>query len=351
MLVLGIESSCDETAAAVVEDGRILHSSVIASSADLHSVFGGVVPEIASREHIKAITPTVKKALLDANLSLADIDAIAVTYGPGLIGALLVGVSYAKALALAANKPLYPVHHIAGHVSANYVAFKDLEPPFIALVVSGAHSHIYLVKDYTEYETIAKTRDDAAGEAFDKVARAIGLGYPGGPKIDKDARDGDANKIQFPESKLSGNELDFSFSGVKTAALNLINQLEQKSKSQGKDIWDIYKRADFSASFQKAVVDVLVDHSLKALEASGLNKLVIAGGVAANSRLRTELSKKSEELGFEFYCPPLKYCTDNALMIASLGYYAAQANFPQASLNLDARANLDIEEFSNLKKQ
>ncbi len=346
MLILGIESSCDETAAAVVEDGRILHSSVIASQAQLHSKFGGVVPEIASREHIKAITPTVNAALAEAEVTLDDIDAIAVTYGPGLIGALLVGVSYAKSLALASAKPLYAAHHIAGHISANFVAFPELKPPFVSLVVSGGHSHIIQVDDYTTYKILGRTRDDAAGEAFDKVARAMGLGYPGGPKIDKEAQTGDRNWISFPESNMSGNPLDFSFSGVKTAALNLINQLEMKASRENLNIWDKYSRADFAASFQNAIVEVLVKHTVAATEEQGLDKIVLAGGVAANSELRRQFKIACDERGWELFVPPAMYCTDNGLMIASLGGFMAMNDYPLADQNLDAVASLSIEEFS-----
>ena len=346
MIVLGIETSCDETAAAIVEDGRILHSSVIASQADLHSKFGGVVPEIASREHIKAITPTVNTALKEANMELADIDAIAVTAGPGLIGALLVGVSYAKSLAIASGKPLYAAHHIAGHTAANFVAFPELEPPFVSLVVSGGHSHIYLVDDYTSFKTLGRTRDDAAGEAFDKVSRAIGLGYPGGPKIDKMSQGGDRNWLEFPESSLSGNQLDFSFSGVKTAALNLINQLEMRASKTGEEVWDKYSLSDFCASFQASIVDVLVKNTVKATEEAGLDKIVIAGGVAANSELRKQFEIACAERGWQFFAPPIKYCTDNALMIASLGGLMIEAGFETAGIELDAKATVDIDDFS-----
>ena len=349
MKILGIESSCDETAAAIVEDGRTLLSSVIASQASLHSKFGGVVPEIASREHIKAITPTVKLALEQANLTMDEVDAITVTYGPGLIGALLVGVSYAKALAYASNKPLYAAHHIAGHISANFVAFPDLEPPFMCLVVSGGHSHIILVEDYVSYKIIGRTRDDATGEAFDKIARAIDLGYPGGPKIDKLAQSGNRDWLEFPKSKLSGNQLDFSFSGIKTAALNLINQLEMQAKRKGEDVWKKYSKADFCASIQGAVVDTLVEKTIIACEEYKLNRIVIAGGVAANSELRKRFSEECEKLNWEFYCPPLKYCTDNALMIASLGAFMIKSGFAPADINLDAKASLDIETFSKAK--
>ena len=351
MIVLGIESSCDETAMAIVEDGRKLVSSVVASQADLHSKFGGVVPEIASREHIKAITPVLRKVLDEANMSLDDIDAIAVTYGPGLIGALLVGVSYAKALAYASGKPLYAAHHIAGHISANFVAFPELEPPFMSLVVSGGHSHIIQIDDYTDYKIIGRTRDDAAGEAFDKIARAIDLGYPGGPKIDKISQGANSEWLEFPDSHLSGNQLDFSFSGVKTAALNLINQMEMQAKKDNIDVWDKFSKADFCASFQKAIVDVLVKHTVKATEAAGLDKIVIAGGVAANSLLRSSFTEACSEKGWKFFAPPMKYCTDNALMIASLGGFMIQAGYEPVDMNLDAKASLDIETFASMKNK
>lgn len=346
MIVLGIESSCDETAAAIVENGRRALSSVIASQADLHSYFGGVVPELASREHIKAIMPVVQKALDDASMTLADIDAIAVTVGPGLAGALLVGVAAAKALALAAGKPLYAAHHIAGHVTANLLAFPELEPPFVCLVASGGHSHILLVEDYCRYRILGATRDDAAGEAFDKIARAVGLGYPGGPKVDAEARGGRTDAVRFPRSKMSGNPLDFSFSGLKTAALSFINRLSREAASQGKDIWELFPRRDFCASYQEAIVSVLTEHTLEAARQNGIRTLAIAGGVAANSALRRRFETICAAEKLTFYAPPPVLCTDNAMMIASLGGFMALAGAGPAPLNLDAKPSLRIEDFS-----
>ena len=311
--ILGIESSCDETAAAVVKNGREVLSNIIASQIDIHTLYGGVVPEIASRKHVENINPVIKEALVKANLTLDDIDAIAVTYGPGLVGALLVGVAEAKAIAFAADKPLVGVHHIEGHISANYVENKKLKPPFACMVVSGGHTHLVIVKDYGEYEVIGRTRDDAAGEAFDKVARAIGLGYPGGPKIDKLAKEGNPDAIDFPRANVSGSEYDFSFSGLKSAVLNYINSCEMKSIE--------YNRADIAASFQKAVVDVLVSHAIKGVESYGIKKLAIAGGVASNSAIRKAFEEVCKEKNIEFYHPSPILCTDNAVMIASAGYY------------------------------
>lgn len=349
MIVLGIESSCDETAAAVVKDGREILSSVIASQADLHSHFGGVVPEIASREHIKAIVPVISEALTEAGLTLAEIDAIAVTYGPGLVGALLVGVAAAKALSFSTGKPLYAVHHIAGHVTANLLTYPELEPPFVCLVASGGHSHILLVEDPTHYKVLGRTRDDAAGEAFDKIARAIGLGYPGGPKVDKEARGGNPEAIVFPKSKLSGNELDFSFSGLKTAALNFVQKLSQTAKNKGVDIWDLFSRPDFCASYQHAIVEVLVEHTVEAARRCGVDKIAVAGGVAANSALRAEFARAASANALRFFVPPPVLCTDNALMIASLGGFMAMAGFPEADLTLDAKASLRLEDFSGIR--
>ena len=267
--ILAIESSCDETAAAVVVNGRDLRSNVISSQIALHTLYGGVVPEIASRKHIEKINQVIEQALSDAHMTLDDIDAIGVTYGPGLVGALLVGVAEAKAIAYARNIPLVGVHHIEGHISANYIENKDLEPPFLCLVVSGGHTHLVKVSDYGKYEILGRTRDDAAGEAFDKVARAIGLGYPGGPKIEKAARDGDPMSIPFPKARVNDNPYDFSFSGVKSAVLNYINQAQMK----GEEV----NRADLAASFQKAVVDVLVEHTMLAAKDYGMTKIAIAG--------------------------------------------------------------------------
>jgi len=311
--ILAIESSCDETAAAVVRNGREVLSNVIFSQIDLHTIYGGVVPEIASRKHIEKINQVIQRALDEARVSLQDITAIAVTYGPGLVGALLVGVSAAKAISFATGIPLVGVHHIEGHISANYIENKDLEPDFACLVVSGGHSHLVKVKDYGEYEILGRTRDDAAGEAFDKVARAIGLGYPGGPKIDKVSKEGNANAIKFPRAKVDGSVYDFSFSGLKSAVLNYLNGCQMK----GIEI----NQADVAASFQKAVVDVLVDHSMQAVEEYGFKKFAIAGGVASNSTLRNALKSACEKKHVEFYYPSPVYCTDNAAMIGVAGYY------------------------------
>lgn len=311
--ILAIETSCDETACAVVRNGREVLSNVIYSQIDLHTVFGGVVPEIASRKHIEKINPVIEKALRDAETSLQEVDAIAVTYGPGLVGALLVGVAEAKALAYAAGKPLVGVHHIEGHISANYIEHPDLEPPFLCLVASGGHSHLVLVKDYGLYEIIGRTRDDAAGEAFDKVARAIGLGYPGGPKIDREAAKGNPEAIAFPRAKIVDNPYDFSFSGLKSAVLNYLNQCSMK----GEEV----NRADVAASFQQAVVDVLCEHTIRAAQDLGMNQVAIAGGVAANSALRRQMEARCRDENFDFIYPSLIYCTDNAAMIGTAGYY------------------------------
>ncbi len=313
VLILAIESSCDETAASVVKNGREVLSNVIFSQIALHTRYGGVVPEIASRKHIEKINQVIEEALSQANVTLRDIAAIAVTYGPGLVGALLVGVSAAKAISLAAGIPLVGVHHISGHISANYIQYTELEPPFICLVASGGHSHLVAVKDYGVYETIGQTRDDAAGEAFDKVARAIGLGYPGGPKIDALSREGNAEAISFPRAKVAENEYDFSFSGLKSAVLNYLNSCQMK----GED----FSQADVAASFQKAVIDVLVEHSLHAVRAYGCDRFAIAGGVAANSSLRAAFEAECGRRGVHFYRPAPKLCTDNAAMIGAAGYY------------------------------
>ncbi|MCI7595612.1 MAG: tRNA (adenosine(37)-N6)-threonylcarbamoyltransferase complex transferase subunit TsaD [Lachnospiraceae bacterium] len=314
--ILAIESSCDETAAAVVKNGREVLSNVISSQIDLHTVYGGVVPEIASRKHIEKINQVIEQALREAGLSLGEITAIAVTYGPGLVGALLVGVSEAKALAFALKKPLIGIHHIEGHISANYIEHEELKPPFICLVVSGGHSHLVEVKDYGEYEILGRTRDDAAGEAFDKVARAIGLGYPGGPKIDKVSREGNPEAIHFPRAKVAENEYDFSFSGLKSAVLNYLNTCEMKGET--------VCQADVAASFQKAVVDVLVEHSMKAVKERGYSSFAIAGGVASNSHLRQALADACSQRGIRFYFPSPIYCTDNAAMIGTAAYYEYQ---------------------------
>lgn len=313
VLILAIESSCDETAAAVVKNGREVLSNVINTQIAIHTEYGGVVPEIASRKHIENINPVIKKALTDAGVTLDDIDAIGVTYGPGLVGALLVGVAEAKAIAFAKNKLLVGVHHIEGHISANYVENKELEPPFVALVVSGGHTHLVKVNDYGEYEIIGRTRDDAAGEAFDKVARAIGLGYPGGPKIDKLAKEGNPEAIEFPRAHVDDAPYDFSFSGIKSAVLNYINS----ANMQGKGI----NRADVAASFQKAVVDALVSRAVKLAKECGMDKLAIAGGVASNSALRAAVQEECAKNNIRFYSPSPVLCTDNAAMIGAAAYY------------------------------
>lgn len=311
--VLAIESSCDETAAAVVMNGREVLSNIISSQIDIHKLYGGVVPEIASRKHIERINQVIEEALSEAGKTLDDMDAICVTYGPGLVGALLVGVGTAKAISFATGKPLVGVHHIEGHISANYIANPELEPPFLCLVASGGHSHLVIVRDYGEYEILGRTRDDAAGEAFDKVARAIGLGYPGGPKIDRLAKEGNAEAIDFPRASIEGSPYDFSFSGLKSAVLNYINGCKMK----GED----YSEADIAASFQKAVIDVLVGHTMLAANDYQIDKIAIAGGVACNSALREGMKRACEENGYVFYMPTPILCTDNAAMIGAAGYY------------------------------
>ena len=295
VIILAIESSCDETAAAVVKNGREVLSNVINTQIDIHTLYGGVVPEIASRKHIENINPVIEKALSDANLTLDDITAIGVTYGPGLVGALLVGVAEAKAIAFASKKPLVGVHHIEGHISANYIENPDLEPPFAALVVSGGHTHLVMVNDYGKYEIIGRTRDDAAGEAFDKVARAVGLGYPGGPKIDKLAKEGNPHAIEFPRANVDEAPYDFSFSGIKSAVLNYINSCEMKNIELNK--------ADLVASFQNAVVEALVSRAIKLAEERKVKKLAIAGGVASNSALRNAMKAECEKRDIKFYWP------------------------------------------------
>lgn len=332
VLILAIESSCDETAAAVVKNGREVLSNVISSQIDLHTLYGGVVPEIASRKHIEKINQVIEEALSQAKVTLDDITAIAVTYGPGLVGALLVGVSEAKAISFATGKPLIGVHHIEGHICANFIENKQLEPPFACLVVSGGHTHLVVVKDYGEYEILGKTRDDAAGEAFDKVARAIGLGYPGGPKIDKISKEGNADAIKFPRAKVADSVYDFSFSGLKSAVLNYLNSCEMK----GIEI----NRADVAASFQKAVIDVLVEHAMEALKEYGFDKFAIAGGVASNSSLRAAFQTECEKRNIEFYNPSPIYCTDNAAMIGVAGYYEYIKG---------ARSGFDLNAVPNLK--
>lgn len=335
VLILAIESSCDETAAAVVKNGRNVLSNIISSQIELHTLYGGVVPEIASRKHIEKINQVIEEALEKANTVLEDITAIAVTYGPGLVGALLVGVSAAKAISFATGKPLIGVHHIEGHISANFIENKDLEPPFVCLVVSGGHTHLVVVRDYGIYEILGCTRDDAAGEAFDKVARAIGLGYPGGPKIDKLSKEGNPDAISFPRAKVDGASYDFSFSGLKSAVLNYLNSCEMK----GIEI----NRADVAASFQKAVIDVLVEHALHAVQEYGFQKFAIAGGVASNTALRAAFEAECVKRNIELYHPSPILCTDNAAMIGAAGYYEYMKGV-RSGYDLNAVPNLKLGE-------
>lgn len=334
MKILGIESSCDETACAVVEDGRKVLSNVIATSLEEHKLYGGVVPEIASRRHAESISGVVEEALSNANCTIDDIDAVAVTYAPGLIGSLLVGVNFAKGLAFANNKPLVPVHHLRGHIASNYVS-SDIEPPFLCLVVSGGHSHIVAVKSYTDFEVIGKTRDDAAGEALDKAGRTMGLAYPGGVSIDKLSPQGNENAYRFPTPKLSGNKYDYSFSGLKTSVINTIHNAKQK----GEEI----NIADLAASFQNAVVSILLKNFESVAEDFGYTKLVIAGGVSANSKLRAEAQKMCSRHNWKLNIPELKYCGDNAVMIASQGYYEYK-NGVVAGENLNAYATMPLDD-------
>ena len=329
--ILAIESSCDETAAAVVEDGTKVLSNIIFSQADLHSKYGGVVPEVASRLHIECIDKVVSEALTEAKMTLSEVDAIAVTFAPGLIGSLLVGLSYAKALAFASNKPLIGVHHIEGHICANYL--NGLKPPFVCLVASGGHSHIVKVSDYRKYEILGKTRDDAAGEAFDKVARVLGLGYPGGPNIDKAAKNGEAN-IFFKKPGFNDGTLDFSFSGIKTAVINYVHNKEQKGET--------YKKEDLAASFQATVVDLLSENTFEAAKRSGIKKVALAGGVASNTALRERFSYLAHQNGMEFYRPEPIYCTDNAAMIGAAAYHYYK-NGEFAKMDLNAKAYLPID--------
>ena len=312
-LILAIESSCDETAASVVRNGRQVLSNVISSQIELHKLYGGVVPEIASRKHIEKINQVIEQALADAKVTLDDLDAVGVTYGPGLVGALLVGVAEAKAISYAKKLPLVGVHHIEGHVSANYIEHPDLEPPFLCLIVSGGHTHLVIVEDYGKFKILGRTRDDAAGEAFDKVARAIGLGYPGGPKIDKLSREGNSDAIVFSKGKIEGAPYDFSFSGVKSAVLNYLNQ----AKMQGREV----PAADLAASFQKSVVEVLVEHTMLAAKDYNMKKVAMAGGVASNEHLRAAMKQACDENGYQLYYPSPIFCTDNAAMIGVAAYY------------------------------
>lgn len=341
-LCLGIESSCDETAAAVLADGRKVLSNVIASQAELHKQYGGVVPEIASRMHVEAILPVIDEALEKAGCTLNEIDLIAVTYGPGLVGALLVGVCAAKGLAAVTGIPLIGVNHIEGHIAANLIANPDLTPPFLCLVASGGHSHIVMVHSYNRYEVLARTRDDAAGEAFDKIARACGLGYPGGPLIDQVSRTGNPYAILFPKTKFADGSLDFSFSGLKTAALNYLNKIEMQARLDGKTLGEVLNYPDFTASFQQAVVDVLTEHTFDAAMKYHAEKVCVAGGVSANSALRKAMQAKAEECGIAFSVPPLILCTDNAAMIACAGYYSYQSG-KISNLDLNAYPSLGLE--------
>ena len=335
VVILAIESSCDETAAAVVKNGRTVLSSVISSQIATHTVYGGVVPEIASREHIKAINYVIRHALAEADMRLSDLTAIGVTYGPGLVGALLVGVAEAKALAYGAGKPLVGVHHIEGHVSANFIEHPDLEPPFVCLIVSGGHTHLVIVKDYGEFEIIGRTRDDAAGEAFDKVARAVGLGYPGGPKVDRAAKEGNPHAVEFPRGKIDGSPYDFTFSGLKSAVLNYINH----AKMTGEEI----AVPDLAASFQNSVVDSLVSRTVAAAKEYGYRKVAIAGGVASNSALRAAMEEACRRRNLRCYYPSPILCTDNAAMIGAAAYYEYRKG-NLAGWDLNAVPNLKLGE-------
>ena len=335
MKILGIESSCDETAASVVEDGRKVLSNVIASQVEEHKIYGGVVPEIASRRHTEAICSVVEKALSDANCTLQDIDAVAVTYAPGLIGALLVGVNYAKGVSLSTGIPLVPVHHLRGHIASNYISDEEIKPPFLALVVSGGHSHIINVKSYTDFEIIGRTRDDAAGEAMDKAARTVGLPYPGGVNLDKISKNGDENKYKFPVPKVADSKYDFSFSGLKTFAVNLVHNASQKGETVSPE--------DLGASFIKAVTDLLASHTMLVAEDTGAKEIVLAGGVSANSRLRRVMQEECDKRGIKLYMPELKYCGDNAAMIASQGYYEYMDG-KRADMTLNAVASMPIDQ-------
>lgn len=330
MICLGIESSCDETAVAIIKDGREVLANVVSTQIPIHKKYGGVVPEIASRKHLTNIAFVVKEALDKASITFKDIDYIGVTYGPGLIGALLVGVAYAKSLAYALNIPIVPTHHIAGHIAANYLTYKELKPPFMSLVVSGGHSHLIYVKDYTEYEIVGKTRDDAVGEAFDKVARVLGLPYPGGPEVSKLARDGEFS-YSLPKTKFEN--YDFSFSGIKTAVINIAHKEKEN-----------LRRADLACSFEQTVTDELVSNCMRAMKDLNINKVVLAGGVSANLVLREKLQKACKERRYECFMPDLKYCTDNAAMIASAAHY----NYISGKY-YDIKDKLDLNAVANLK--
>lgn len=337
MKILGIESSCDETACSVVEDGKNVLSNIVASQIDEHKLYGGVVPEIASRRHAENISWVAKAALEEAGCTLDDIDGIAVTYAPGLIGALLVGVSFAKGLAMSAKKPLIPVHHIAGHIAANYISHPELKPPYLCLVVSGGHSHIVEVKDYTKYHVIGRTRDDAAGECFDKAARTLGYEYPGGKFIDKAAQSGDSAAYKLPKPKVTGSEYDFSFSGLKTAVINLVHNTEQKGET--------IDRENLAASFQKTVCETLVEKTMLAAQNYGYKTVAVAGGVSANSGVRSALQKACDEHGYKLYMPELKYCGDNGAMIACQGYFDYLAG-KRADESLNGIATLSLDKLS-----
>lgn len=334
MLILGIESSCDETAASIVRDGREIISSVISTQIEEHKKYGGVVPEIASRRHCENILGVTRAALADADISLNDVDAIAVTYAPGLIGALLVGVNFAKGLAMAAEKPLVPVHHIAGHIATNYLTHRELEPPYLCLVASGGHSHIIEVLSYTKFRVVGRTRDDAAGECFDKCARAMGFPYPGGVHIDNAAKNGDPTVFRLPHPTVAGNEFDFSFSGLKTSVINMLHNAEQK----GNEI----DRNDLSAGIQATIAEILTDKTMRAAKALGYSKIALAGGVSANSGVREALSDACKNRGYEFFMPEKKLCGDNGAMIASQGYYNF-INGITADESLNAIATLSME--------
>ncbi len=333
--ILAIETSCDETAAAVVVNGREVRSNIISSQIALHTLYGGVVPEIASRKHIEKINQVITEALREADMTLDDMDAIGVTYGPGLVGALLVGVAEAKAISFARKIPLVGVHHIEGHISANYIENKDLEPPFLCLVVSGGHTHLVKVEDYGKYEILGRTMDDAAGEAFDKVARAIGLGYPGGPKIEKVSHEGNPQAIAFPRAHVSEGNYNFSFSGMKSAVLNYLNGCRMKGTT--------ICQADVAASFQQAVIDVLTGNVILALQESGIKKFALAGGVASNQTLRNAMKDECTRLGVEFFCPSPVFCTDNAAMIGAAAYYDFMAG-RRDGYDLNAVPNLKLGE-------
>jgi putative glycoprotease GCP len=331
--ILAIESSCDETAAAVVRDGRTVLSNCVASQIEMHTIYGGVVPEIASRKHVEAVTGLADQAVEQAGLTKGELDAVAVTYGPGLIGAVLVGVNFAKGAAMALDLPLIPVHHVRGHIAANYITYPDLKPPFVCLCVSGGTTLVVDVRSYTEMKVLGGTRDDAAGECFDKVARVLGIGYPGGGPMDRLADGGDDSRYELPRAHVSGHELDMSFSGLKTASLNLIHNAEQKGET--------LDLRDFAASFGRAVSESLVPRVMAAARAKGYGQVAVAGGVAANRRIRADLQAACARSGDRLYLPELKYCGDNAAMIGCQGFYEYQAGHT-AGMELNAYANRDI---------